>query len=595
MLLGKYLNKYYLKYGIFFLLGIAALVWVDIVQTDLPKYLNQIVTIFSKDTIDGEAIKKICIQVLILTAQMFVGRILWRLTIFHASHKIESDIRHEMFLKAEKLPVEYYHDNKVGTVMAWFTNDLESVEEFLGWGTIMLVDALFLSVIVAVKMALFKWQMALIIALPVLLIVVWGMINEKYMTMKWEERQRTYDELYDFSQETFTGIRVIKAFVKETKELLAFSKVAKKNLDVNVRFARITIIFGNIIELIIALTLSLIVGIGGYFVYLCVSGETVNLFGQPLSLTAADLVEFIAYFDLMIWPMIALGQIVTMHSRAKGSLNRIIRFLDTPEVVTNPKDGYKFVNPRGKIEFKNFSFQYPDADHLYLKNISLAINPGERVGVVGQIGSGKTTFVNVLLRLYNLEEGTLFIDDHDIMKCDVPSLRSIIAYAPQDNFIFSDTIERNIAFSDVSSEFDKVESAARFAAIDKDIEEFKDKYQTISGERGVTLSGGQKQRINIARAYFKHAPIFILDDSVSAVDVKTEDEILKHIKDKREGMTTIVIASRVSTVSSFDKILVLKNGEVEAFDTPDNCMKISPTYQKMVYLQTLEKELEGGK
>ena len=287
MLLGKYLNKYYLKYGIFFLLGVAALVWVDLVQTDLPKYLNQVVTIFSKDVIDGEAIKKICLQVLILALQMFVGRILWRLTIFHASRKIESDLRHDMFLKAERLPIEYYHDNKVGAVMAWFTNDLESVEEFLGWGTIMLIDAVFLSIIVATKMVLFKWQLAIMVSIPILLIVVWGMINEKFMTMKWEERQKCYDELYDFSQETFTGIRVIKAFVKETKELLAFSKVAKKNKDINVSFARISTIFGNIIEIIIALTSSLILGIGGYFAYLCVSGESVNLFGQSFSMSAA--------------------------------------------------------------------------------------------------------------------------------------------------------------------------------------------------------------------------------------------------------------------------------------------------------------------
>lgn len=229
-----------------------------------------------------------------------------------------------------------------------------------------------------------------------------------------------------------------------------------------------------------------------------------------------------------------------------------------------------------------------------LKNITFTVNPGESVGIVGKIGSGKTTLVNTLLHLYNVERGKVFIDGHDIMDCNIESLRDAIGYVPQDNFLFSDKIKNNIAFSCNELDMDKVYDAAKFADVHSNIEEFTEGYETVSGERGVTLSGGQKQRISIARAYIKDAPIMILDDSVSAVDVKTEETILANIQSERKGKTTIVIASRISTVSHLDKILVLDKGEVEAYDTPQRLEEISPTYKKMVYLQKLEREVEGG-
>ena len=295
--------------------------------------------------------------------------------------------------------------------------------------------------------------------------------------------------------------------------------------------------------------------------------------------------------------MIAMGQIVAMRSRAKASLNRVAKFLDADEDIKNPKNAFVLENVSGKITFKNFSFTYPDGDQNYksLENVSFEINAGESVGIVGKIGSGKSTLVNSLLRLYNVEEGTIFIDDHDLMKCDITSIRDSIAYVPQDNFLFSDKIYNNIAFSNRSIDRVKIENAAKFADVHDNIAGFKNGYDTLSGERGVTLSGGQKQRIAIARAYLKDAPIMIMDDSVSAVDVKTEETILHNIHEQRRGKTTIVIASRVSTVSHLDKILVLNDGKIEAFDTPKNLLEISPTYKKMVYLQELEKAVEGGK
>lgn len=594
MLFGKYINKYYAKYCWLFLIGLVGLVAVDVFQLFIPEYLGKLVDMFDGGTIDTGALKEIILGVMVVALVMFFGRIMWRLSIFNASQRIEADLRHNMFLKSERLSQRYYHENKVGTIMAWFTTDLETIEEFFGWGSVMLVDAMFLSVLALYKMFSLDWVLSCILLIPLALIIVWGMLVEKFMALKWEQRQTEFDKLYDFSQESFTGIRVIKAFVKETQQLHAFAKIAKRNKDANIELVKVSVIFDAIIEIIISAIMALILGLGGYFVYKYVTGSPVSIFGHTVDMTAGRLITFVGYFDTLVWPMIALGQVVTMRSRSKASLKRITNFLDQEEEIRNPKNAVVLEDVKGEIKFDGFSFAYPNSDSNVLKNVNVEIKAGESVGIVGKIGSGKTTLVNTLLHLYNVERGKVFIDGHDIMDCDIDSLRNAIGYVPQDNFLFSDKVKNNIAFSCENLDMDKVYDAAKFADVHSNIEEFTEGYETVSGERGVTLSGGQKQRISIARAYIKDAPIMILDDSVSAVDVKTEETILANIQSQRKGKTTLVIASRVSTVSHLDKILVLDKGEVEAFDTPQRLEEISPTYKKMVYLQKLEREVEGG-
>ncbi len=594
MLFGKYINKYYAKYCWLFLIGLVGLVAVDVFQLFIPEYLGKLVDMFGGGTIDTGALKEIILGVMVVALVMFVGRIMWRLSIFNASQRIEADLRHNMFLKSERLSQRYYHENKVGTIMAWFTTDLETIEEFFGWGSVMLVDAMFLSVLALYKMFSLDWVLSCILLIPLALIIVWGMLVEKFMALKWEQRQTEFDKLYDFSQESFTGIRVIKAFVKETQQLHAFAKIAKRNKDANIELVKVSVVFDAIISVIISAIMALILGLGGYFVYKYVTGSPVSIFGHTIDMTAGRLITFVGYFDTLVWPMIALGQVVTMRSRSKASLKRITNFLDQEEEIRNPQNAVVLDDVKGEIKFDGFSFAYPNSDSNVLKNVSVEIKAGENVGIVGKIGSGKTTLVNTLLHLYNVEKGKVFIDGHDIMDCDIDSLRKAIGYVPQDNFLFSDKVKNNIAFSCENLDMDKVYDAAKFADVHSNIEDFTEGYETVSGERGVTLSGGQKQRISIARAYIKDAPIMILDDSVSAVDVKTEETILENIQRQRKGKTTLVIASRVSTVSHLDKILVLDKGEVEAFDTPQRLEKISPTYKKMVYLQKLEREVEGG-
>jgi len=596
LLLGKYINKYYLRLWWMFLIGIASLIVLDYVQLFVPEFLGTIVNVLQADgPTDTGTIYGICKKLLLVAAVMFAGRMIWRFALFNASQRIEAGLRREMFQKSERLSQRYFHETKVGSIMSWFTTDLETIEEYTGFGTVQIVDAFFMGVLVIVRMIKMDWVLTFFALIPMILIIIWGGLVEKYMGIKWKERQEQNDRLYDFSQENFTGIRVIKAFVKETSEIHAFAKEARKSRDTNLSFARVSIIFDDIIELLIAATMSLILGFGAWFVYSFVTGNPTVVFGHVIALNAGELITFTGYFDLLIWPLIALGSLVTMLSRSKTSLGRITAFLDQPEDIQNPENAVVLKDIKGKITFNHFSFAYPGTTgKQHLKDINLTIEAGETIGIVGRIGSGKTTLVNVLFRLYNLEPGTLFLDDTDITSCDVQSVRDMIAYVPQDNFLFSDKIANNIAFSDKNLPLEKIREAAQFADVDSNVEEFPDKYDTMTGERGVTLSGGQKQRVSIARAYIRNAPILVMDDSVSAVDVKTEETILNNIREKRAGKTTIVIASRVSTVKNMSRVLVLNKGEVEAFDTPENLQNVSPTYQKMVYLQQLESEVEGG-
>ena len=588
----KFIKKYYSKFILLFTIGILADIFVDTIQLYIPEYLGQIVEIVStKDSLVFSDISKTVYDLLLVAILLFIGRIIIRFSILTSSGKIEANIRNEMFVKAERLSQRYYHEHKVGDIMSWFASDIEAIEEFCGWGTIMIVDSTFLSFLAIYRMVKLNIVLSILSAIPLIALIVWGYHVEKTMSILWEDRQNNFDHLYNFTHEIFAGIRVIKAFVKERHEIKAFSEVAKQQSEKNLNFSKKLIQFDVYIEIIIGIMLFIIMIFGSYFIYMNSINNPVTIFNYQIKLTTGELITFLGYSDVLIWPMIAMGQILQMHSRFLTSFRRIDSFINENEEIKDDNSSLILSNCNGKIEFKNFNFKYPDGHSLSLNGISFTIYPGEMIGVVGKIGSGKTTLVNSLLRLYNIEKETIFIDDIDIMSINIKSLRDNIAYVPQDNFLFSDNIRNNIAFSNKKLDMDKIKSAAKFADVDENISDFTNGYETVTGERGVTLSGGQKQRISIARAYIKDAPIMIMDDSVSAVDTKTEETILNNIREKRKGKTTIIIASRVSTVSSLDKILVLNNGELEAFDTPTNLLNSSSTYKKMVYLQKLESEL----
>ena len=584
MLFGKYVNRFYIKYFWHFFLGVLLLVFVDVIQLYVPELVGNLTKLYDAGQLTSVDIDKAGLTILLIAFGMFVGRFAWRVAILSGAYKISTDLRQDMFDHSLRLSQRFYHNNKVGAIMSYYTNDIDTIQECFGWGTVMLVDAVFLSGLTIFKMFKLNWQLTLISIVPLLILCTSFYFIDVKMEEVYAKRQKAFEKMSDYTQEIFTGLRVIKAFAREKIESALFKKVNENSKNKDLDLVKFSALLEALIHILVKLMIVIGMSIGGYFIVM-----NLNEAGF-VNISRDELISFILYFDNIVWPMMALGQIVSLVSRAKTSLKRVSKFLDEKvEIVDNEVVDKDSIN--GKITIKNLSYSYPDSDEV-LKGISLEINPGENIGIVGKVGSGKTTLANILLRLDNIEQDKVFLDDIDIMKLPIKLVRDSIGYVPQDNFLFSSTIKENISFSKGELNNEEVISAAKFADVDDNIQTFTMGYDTLLGERGVTISGGQKQRISIARAYLKDAPIMILDDSVSAVDIKTEETILKNIKEKRHGKTTIIIASRVSTVRHLDRIIVLNNGSIEAFDSHDNLMKISPTYAKMVYLQQLEKEAD---
>ncbi len=589
MIFGRHINRYYLKYAWILIIGIAALVFVDYFQLMIPELYRMVINGMNTGFVEvgGELVPfdteflldKICLPLIIIILVMVVGRFLWRICFFGSGIKVETDIRNRMFDRSRFLSQEYYAVNKVGNLMSLYTNDLETVQDCFGSGILMVCDALFLGGLTVFKM----WQMDILLTLlsliPMALLLVGGIIVGKYMMKKWEERQAAFSDLSDFSQESFSGIAVIKAFVKEFKELLAFKRLNKHNEEANVEYTKLSVLLNVTVTLLVESVVCIILGYGGYLVY---KGD----------FDAGRLVEYIGYFTAIVWPVMAVSQLIEMASRGKASLSRIGELLDSKPTVVDREGVRDIEDVSGRIEFRNLTFRYPGGSYDALENVSFSIEAGENVGLVGKAGAGKTTVVDLILRTYNVPDGTVFIDESDVNELTISSVRRAAAYVPQDNFLFCDTIENNIAFGCDDGDKASVENAARLADVHDNITGFKDGYETVLGERGVTVSGGQKQRISIARALMKDAPILILDDSVSAVDTKTEKNILSSLKHTRAGRTTILIAHRISTVEDMDKIIFLEEGKVAAVGKHAELYETCPSYRKAVDLQKLEEE--GG-
>lgn len=586
MIFGKYINHFYKKYFFHFFIGIVFLAFVNVIQLFVPEVIANITRSYDEGKLTTQYLTINCIYIVLIAFGMLIGRFIWRTFILSGAINIQSDLRLEMFSKNEKLSQNYYKNNKVGGIMSYYTNDLDTINQSFGWGTVMLVDAFFLSILTLIKMFQVNVILTLICLIPLAVLCVSAYFIDKKIEEIFLQRQNAFERMSDYTQEMFTGLRVIKAFVREIAEAKAFKKVNLNTKNKDISLVRFSAMLDTLISLLIQGMIVIAVFIGGLFIYYTFVGT------WNIKFSRADLFEFNGYFNTIIWPMIALGQIISLRSRAKTSLKRITALLDADEDV---KDGEVSYLPeiKGQIEFRHFSYKYSD-DEEALHDISLTIEAGERVGIVGKIGSGKSTLASVLLRLDNYDRDEIFIDGQDIMTIPLRQLRDNVAYVPQESFLFSTTIKDNICFSDITLSDEEAIEAAEFADVHGNIVDFVEGYRTLVGERGVTLSGGQKQRIAIARAYIKKSPIMVLDDSVSAVDVKTEEKILSNLREKRKGMTTIVVASRVSTVEHLDKIIVLNNGYLEAYGTHEYLMQNSPTYSNMVRLQSLENELEGG-
>ena len=590
MIFGKYINRYYLKHAPVLLLGILSLLTVDYIQLLIPELYRLVINgvNLGQVVVDGQTMaftkevlfQHICLPMIYIVVLMVIGRFLWRVCFFGSAVRVEADLREQMFDHSRQLSQQYYQVNKVGNLMSLYTNDLDTIQECFGDGILMFFDASVLGILALVKMWRMDIKLTLLALIPAAVMFAIGTVMSQVMTKRWEERQQAFSDLSDFAQENFSGIAVIKAFVKELKELMAFRKLNKENEEINVIYTKIATLLEVLVTLFVESVICVILGYGGWLVYR----------GQ---FNAGQLVEYIGYFEAIVWPIMAISMLIEKTSRGKASLNRITELLDAPIDVADRDGVADLRDPHGGIEFRHLTFRYPDGEYDVLKDVSFTIKPGESVGIVGKTGAGKTALVDLLLRTYNVPDGTLFVDGQDVNAVSIHSVRDACAYVPQDNFLFSDTIAHNIGFGVDDASREDIDRAAALADVRDNIVDFKDGYETVLGERGVTVSGGQKQRISIARALLKNAPILILDDSVSAVDTRTERIILDNLKTSRAGKTTLLIAHRISTVEQLDKIIFIEDGRVEAVGPHDELYRTCNEYRRMVDLQKLEDEVGG--
>ena len=590
MIFGKYINRYYLKNAPVLLLGLLALLMVDYIQLLIPQFYRLVINgvNLGQVVVNGQPLpftkevllQHICLPMIWIVVLMVIGRFLWRICFFGSAVRVAANLRERMFDHSRQLSQQYYQVNKVGNLMSLYTNDIDTIQECFGDGILMFFDALVLGLMALYKMWRMDYKLTLLALIPALFMFGIGTVMGTAMTKRWEERQQAFSDLSDFAQENFSGIAVIKAFIKELKELIAFRKLNKQNEEINVIYTKIATLLEVLVTLFVESVICVILGYGGYLVY---QGR----------FNAGQLVEYIGYFEAIVWPIMAISMLIEKTSRGKASLNRITELLDAPIDVADRPGVQELQNPQGSVEFRHLTFRYPDGEYDVLQDISFTIHPGESVGIVGKTGAGKTALVDLLLRTYNVPDGTLFVDGKDVNTLSIHSVRAACAYVPQDNFLFSDTIAHNIGFGVDDASPEMIDHAASLADVRDNIVDFKDGYETVLGERGVTVSGGQKQRISIARALLKDAPILILDDSVSAVDTRTEKIILDNLKSSRANKTTLLIAHRISTVERLDKIIFLDDGKIEAVGPHDELYTSCPKYRRMVDLQRLEDEAGG--
>jgi len=594
MLFGKYVNKFYLRYWYDFLIGILMLVIVDVAQLEIPTLVGNLVDIlnlqkgqdvynafWNGSVTDPNSFMYFIVAMIVIGVLIFIGRMGWRFAINGLGTNIDFDLRDQMFSYAERLSVSYYKTQKTGTMMAYFNNDLEQVKSAFTDGLIFIIDGLVMGGIALYKLFRISWVMSLVCVLPLSIIALTGGIIGKVIEKKYNAQLTSYDNLSDFTQENFSGISVIKAFVRERHQASDFKKKSLDYKEKNLGYLRFMVALDAADTFLINSIFVAAVFIGGYLI--CYESG---------SLTPGQFTTFLGLLDSLIWPMFAIAQLVSLISRSYASLKVVTKFMDSPidlKDVDKPLDGEGKIT--GDILFKDLDFSYPDSPSaLVLKKIDVHIRKGENIGIVGRTGSGKSTLVKILLKIYNIDDNHLFFDGVDINNIPAKTIRSNIGYVAQNAFLFSDLIKNNIAFSNEDVSQKTVQKAAEFACVSKSINEFKNGYDTLIGEKGTTLSGGQKQRIAMARAIVNNPPILILDDSVSAVDSDTEKQILSNIKDLRKGKTTFIVSSRISSVESLDKIIVMDQGSIVGYGNHSQLIENCPYYAETVRLQELEKE-----
>lgn len=583
----RFIFQYIKRHRLQYVLGIITLFIVDIANVFIPKMTGNITDGLKAGNIDWAGITHYLLILFLLGLTLAVGRFLWRYFLFGASRSIEKELRNDMFAHLETMDVEFYNQNKTGDLMTRFTSDLNSIRMAIGMAVICVFDAVVMSAMVIVQMMHYvDVRLTLMAVIPMLFILFGELYYGKVIMARFKARQEAVSDLTDFVQESFSGIRVIKAFVREKAQRYAFARENQKNLEKNLDIARMQSVVMPFLDVIIGLSSLITLLFGGY---LAVNGQ----------ISLGRFVAFNQYINMLVWPMLACGEAVNMFSMGGASLKRVKAVFDAEPEVKDPQNGDEGIRAAeevpsqeqeiaGHIRLEHLTFTHQDSNEPVLNDITLDVPAGTTLAIVSKTGGGKSTLVNLLLHLYNTKRGMIFIDNRDINDIPLKELRENIAYVPQDNFLFSDTLRSNISFGVEDEDMEEIVAATKAACIHDSIAEFPDGYETIVGERGVTLSGGQKQRSSIARALMKDAPILILDDALSAVDTDTEEQILENLKVNRRGKTTILIAHRVSTIQNADRIMVLEDGKAKEIGNHEELMRQDGIYHGMVEQQQLE-------
>ena len=572
----QFIAQYIKRHRFQYVAGIITLFVVDFANLFIPKLTGTITDGLTAHSFTWDDIKLCLLRIFLLGLTLAIGRFLWRFFIFGAARSIEKELRNDMFGHLEKMSVEYYNEHKTGDLMTRFTSDLNAVRMSIGPAIICVFDASVMTVMVILQMMNYvNVKLTLLALIPMVVICLGEIYYGKIMHARYKARQEAVSNLTDYVQESFSGVRVIKAFVRERAQMMEFARANRNTMDKNLNVVRLQAVVIPLLDVIIGFSSLVTLVYGGY---LALTGE----------ITLGRFVAFNQYINMLVWPMLACGDAINMFSQGAASIRRIQDVFEEKPEIQDTEDTRDVDRLQGNITFSHLTFIHRGHSEPTLKDISLEVPAGTTLAVIGRTGNGKSTLVNLLLHLYNTKPGMILLDGRDINTVPLKTLRENIAYVPQDNFLFSDTLKSNIAFGVQDEDMDRIVKATRAACIHENIISFPDGYETIVGERGVTLSGGQKQRSSIARALMKDAPILILDDALSAVDTDTEEQILRNLKENRAGKTTILIAHRISTIQNADIIMVLEDGEAREIGNHNELMALGGIYHEMFEKQQLE-------
>ena len=579
----KPLLKYFKKYKWGYILGIFFLLFIDVVQLYIPQILKYFANDYQRGVLTMASATKYAILTIVTGLMVAVARYFWRNFIIGNSMRVDYDLRKDFFWKLTSLSQNFFNTHKTGDLMSLATNDINAVRMTLGQGIIMFIDSTFLLILNLIMMivttnVLFASKVLFTIPLIILLVTRFGGVIHSHF----KAVQAQYGKITDRAQENFSGIRIIKAFGQEEENEKLFREENQKYFDKNIELAKLQSFFNPFIQVLSNLS----------YLFLLFFGAKEVMAGTML---LGEFIAFNAYLGLMMWPARALGMVIVFMQKGAASMDRLTNIFKTQPEIVDGADAIELDNIKGEIEFKNVSFKYAKDLPYALKDISFKIEPGKTLAILGRTGSGKSSIVNVLLRLYDVDQGEILVDGHNIKDLTLNSLRENISYVPQDDFLFSKTVKENIEFH-YEEELDMamIEKYAKIAGVYDDVMDFKDGFDTILGERGVTLSGGQKQRVSIARALAKEKNVLIMDDSLSAVDTQTEEEILENLSKDEGHVSKIIISHRVSTIQDADEILFIEDGAIVERGTHDELVKLGGRYEKLYEDQLLEQKINRG-